>query len=518
MKTHLVDPVHDNANFRTEFRLHPNTAYLSNFRIANLGCHADVKSKCNASTGVHGALQSIHLHDGNQLLDQMLQFPTWSAFSNCNKSNQTTMDAAKNLAKNNLGFTFAGEDQATSDGTSLLLNAVITPRFSPDECNTTSSTTAKGWLSLKSILPLLDRSIYMPTGVFKDSRLVLQHESNPSVVVEGATSASAEEPMLIVDEIVDPSKQKQINDECKGLRFVGLEHDRLFLNGLAAADAVSSVTQTSSGFDDKTINRMLIVNAPVNASGNSTTFSTNHRDKGSVALLNQKIQIRINGQNRCPRDGITRPNERLAKLTDVWGTCNSVPGSNQTSLAFSEMGAGDVPLVAQVKPAGAVDLTLLQSKDAVGQRSMKTTSDGNDATIEFEITGKDVDGAALTEKVTGINSASKNSVNRCAEVSKISCSGATAGNITVDVTGSSPVVANPDLLGNLDCFGCSVGEVIQELQIDFERQGVAKGNDTCCNQALMLNVFAEALKEIKVHGGGKCDVRHVQCTLKVMKF
>ena len=42
---------------------------------------------------------------------------------------------------------------------------------------------------------------------------------------------------------------------------------------------------------------------------------------GSKANHNQIVQIRVNGANVFARNGITRPAERLAKLTDAWGTC-----------------------------------------------------------------------------------------------------------------------------------------------------------------------------------------------------
>ena len=140
-----------------------------------------------------------------------------------------------------------------------------------------------------------------------------------------------------------------------------------------------------------------MVNTSTNAAfiGNDTT-----KGLGSTSQYNQKVQIRVNGQNKYPRDGVTRPNQRLAKLTDVWGTCNSFPGSNEIYLS--------------------------------------------------------------------------NAANVVAEINRI---------------------------GNYDYFGCHIGEKVEDLQIDYSRENVATMN-LRYNQQLMLNLFAEAQKQIAVGSGG----------------
>ena len=513
LKTHLVDAVHDNSNFRTEFRLHPDTVYLANFRIANLGCHVDTKGKYNALTGTQGVIKSIHLYDGNQLLDQILQFPLWSAFTSYNTSNQRNMDMQKVLNRTDLGFTFADRDDPVANGSTLDPAARISPRFAPEQADTTSDATAKGWLSLKGMLPLLDASLYMPTGVFKNLRLVLQYETDAAKIVQRATTSTTEEPLLIVDEILDPNKQKSINSGYKGLTFMSIEHDRLYLEALTASDAVKSVTSTVSGFDNKTINRILIINTPVTASGNNSHnggFNSNYMDRGSVAQLNQKIQLRVNGENRFARDGITRPNERLAKLTDVWGTCNSIPGSNQTNLASSSIGSTTKNLVAKVNTPTAGELSLVAAAaSAIGGRFVTITADADESGNDFTVEGTDMNGNSATIPMKGPNATSVTGTIRFDKVDKITIKNNGTGNVTVDLTADKPVVSSPSLLGNLDYFGCNVGTVVQELQIDFQRQGVAKGNNAVYIQALQLNLFAEAIKQIKVHGAGKYNVMYV---------
>jgi hypothetical protein len=52
VKTHLIDPVNNLTNSRTEWRLPTDTVLLSNFRIANLGAVLNVQSNYNLLCGV----------------------------------------------------------------------------------------------------------------------------------------------------------------------------------------------------------------------------------------------------------------------------------------------------------------------------------------------------------------------------------------------------------------------------------------------------------------------------------
>ena len=87
LKPHVIDAVHDSTNFRTEFRLKPNTVFLTNWRIANLGAKLGNADIYNPLVGIASVIKSIHIYDGNQLLDQLLEFPLWAGFTSYNQSN-----------------------------------------------------------------------------------------------------------------------------------------------------------------------------------------------------------------------------------------------------------------------------------------------------------------------------------------------------------------------------------------------------------------------------------------------
>jgi len=112
--------------------------------------------------------------------------------------------------------------------------------------------------------------------------------------------------------------------------------------------------------------------------------------------------------------------------SDIWAI---TPSTSATLLraAASIVGAGDITLLTNdVSPYGTGYKLLF-------------TSAGNDAGITFTITGVkvgDLSGASVTEEVTGANASTASSTNFYTSVSNISVDGASAGNVSIGITGS----------------------------------------------------------------------------------
>ena len=336
LKTHLIDPIHDSTNFQSEFRLKSDTVYLSNLRLANIGAKVNTAAPYNPLAGAAAIIKSIHLYDGNQMLDQILEFPVWAGWTSYNTPNQKNVDAQKTLARSNMGFTYSDADRPATDGSAYQpTHAKIQKHFAPLDSNTNADAdtqTATAWLSLKTMLPMLDASLYLPTTVYKDLRLVIQYNTDVTQVANGARSLTSIEPLLIADEITSVDKQDSIGKSYNGVSFRAIEHDRVVvpLQNSGNAGDVQSQTYTVNGFDNKNVGRMLIVNTPSNA---TVIDNDDAKGLGSHSQYNQIIQLRVNGQNRFWKNGISRPNERLATLTDTWGTCNSIPGGSDIGIA-----------------------------------------------------------------------------------------------------------------------------------------------------------------------------------------
>jgi hypothetical protein len=149
-----------------------------------------------------------------------------------------------------------------------------------------------------------------------------------------------------VDEIINSETQAQITSQIqRGFFFLAIEHDRLVVPAVAAADSVvQSISQNVGGFNNKTVNRILVVTSSTNGGAigadNTRGFCLGGaigaditRELGSCSHLNQKVQVRITGSNVFPRDGITGPNQRRALLNSVWGGCDSFIDSNKIYLS-----------------------------------------------------------------------------------------------------------------------------------------------------------------------------------------
>jgi hypothetical protein len=169
----------------------------------------------------------------------------WAGFTAYNTSNQKNTDVSKVLIRNELGYQYTGTDIPQADGTvGANDTAKIKHYFVAEKGNTAQNTSAKGWLSLKSILPILDTSLYLPTTVFKNLRLVIEYNTNNVQTNFTGTGSTTVEPLLIVDEILNSEKQAQITSQYNGVSFLAIEHDRLMVPAMVATDdVVQSISQ-----------------------------------------------------------------------------------------------------------------------------------------------------------------------------------------------------------------------------------------------------------------------------------
>lgn len=367
IKTHVIDPVRDIARARTEFRFpQGDHVFLANMRLMNLGVDTVTSTAAlNALTGTYGIIKQIALYDGSVLLDQVLVGPQLMGFKLYNKSNDKSRDESKFLACNNLGFSMQGVDAGAGQ-------AQITQYLSPPAADTTDDTTALGWLSLRAVFPFLAESQYVPTNIYKNPRLVVQYDlTNARVIPDGTDNVLEQaEPLLVVDELVDEALAMNVMQSYMGVQYRSIEHDRVIVPAGAPTAGNPSPTQNANfvinGFDNKTVNRILMVNTPRRNQLNALTGGLE-----SVAMRGQRTQWRVNGANRLPRDGDgwNRPNQRLAHLADTWGECNApvvghIPGLDDSA---NVVAAGAAPLV------GALDYSALIIGDRVRELQLSYT-------------------------------------------------------------------------------------------------------------------------------------------------
>ena len=314
IKTNLIDPTLDKSNRRCEFRFPgEDQVILSNMRIANIGITANPGAAYNMGAGAYEVIKSIHLYDGNTLLDQQLDFSKYVAWKNYNRQNSSNKDLNGFLSGNGLGYDIQGDDTD-------IQSAKINSSFLSRAYTSVDDTTFKSWLDLKSCLPMLNSVLYLPTSVFKNLRVVI--EFNKAVGTAQNTTA----PLLIADEMVDSSVKNNLLSSFKGVEFVCVEHDSFVVDKVFSATDTASKTQKTSkllkGFDNKLLNRFVVVKESA-----GTNKSTELGSLGSQLCYREKDNVRVNGRTLLVGDGIDTTAKALSSCSDVYGTCNSYANS-----------------------------------------------------------------------------------------------------------------------------------------------------------------------------------------------
>lgn len=334
IQTRIIDPVFDRESFRTEFRLGgTNALYLSNMRLINMGIQISGTGNYIPILGAW-CMKSIHIYDGNKLLDQLLESSIYKAFKNYNNTNDKSMSVESQLDCTAWNFMVSSTKQD-----------LVGDRFDPkdleidyvyDNTVTNNAPDAKSWVSLKGLLPFLSSSLYVPTTIFKNLRVVIEWK-NPNELKNALVDRTDVEhnftgTALIVDEVVAGDGRDLALKNYQGVVYRAVEVDSVHVNSQIPPAGTSKVQNNRflvNGFNNKTVERMLVVQTPLDESswvdGNTTTGSSN---VGSQAQLNNEFQFRVNGQNVLPRTGYTKKNQRLASLTDTYGECCMIPMGN----------------------------------------------------------------------------------------------------------------------------------------------------------------------------------------------
>lgn len=337
VKTHIIDPVYSRNNFRAEYRLESNTVYLTNWRLLNIGVVGTAGGKSyNGLVGALGVIKNIALYDDNQLLDQVLEAPTWLGFKAVNNKNQQSMDLESNLRKNRVGNCLSGKDAGTN---------MIGIKLDEWEVNAATTGTIaannghRGYLRLKEVFPLLNNMDGgIPTTVFKNLKVVIEYSQdiNDYMGTTDDTNTTTTEPVLVVDEVVGERGIQKFGN-FRGVQYASIEHDRVNVPALVAdadftnlaPDTLKTTTLNINGFDNKTVGRCLMVKTPT-LLASYKTGNDNHRmgKLGSYAMRGEALQVRINGSSLFAGRGLTNPAQRQAMTNDSWGVCSFEPFSH----------------------------------------------------------------------------------------------------------------------------------------------------------------------------------------------
>ncbi|MGI9555996.1 MAG: hypothetical protein ACR2M9_03965 [Cyanophyceae cyanobacterium] len=312
IRTSILDPRLDKSNKIASFSLDSvDSVYLSNMRLMNIGVTA-TGADYNAATGAYETIERLTLFDGNTQLAQQIQFPRWAAFKNYHKSNEANRSINHFLNGSGMGYEVKDLDVSGNQSANIEPARVV-KGFTADD-----ATTFKSWIDLKMFLPLLQAVPFLPTKVFKNLRLEIEYNS----AVGTAQNTTA--PILVVDEIMDNETRNSLEKQLTQVDFVQVEHDMIVVDAVSDLSAnkltnVQSIQKQVKGFDNKVLNRLLVVKQP---QGATAGLSTKMGQLTSYLQHNEKDNLRVNGRTLLVGDGLDTTAKSSAMLSDVWGTCN----------------------------------------------------------------------------------------------------------------------------------------------------------------------------------------------------
>jgi hypothetical protein len=336
--TRLIDPVFDKSNFRSEYRLNNDSLYLASLRLIDVGFSSSATNGYNRLLGALGCIESIQLFSGNELLDQILSATHLNALRSANTNNNDNMSLNRYLKHSRLGYLAQGDQTYDSiSGGQELDDIKVTVQQDAD-----SNAGSKAWISLKDMLPFLAASNHLPTDRLRNLRLVVNWKQDlKDMIVQDrtATLASLTGSVLVADEMNPSPERDAIMKSYTGVRYRPIEHDSVHINAVtgtsaSALEVEQKNTFSLNGFLNKKLHKVAIVKTPTDSSTwTSGNANEGFANQGSTALWKERLQIRVNGANKLVGDGVTRPNQRLAMLTDAYGSFNVVQGQQCTWLA-----------------------------------------------------------------------------------------------------------------------------------------------------------------------------------------
>tara|TARA_R110000787_G_scaffold2377_3_gene9563 strand:- start:2800 stop:4200 length:1401 start_codon:yes stop_codon:yes gene_type:complete len=371
-KINIIDPQYFDNQRACEFRLNEtNVAYLTDGAYLCLGAKGTNATqnevRYNRRAGIAAMVSSIRLLNGGDVLAQLDNAGPWMAWKGLNKDNSNARSTKKLGFRNQALMRGDNPERNATSNFQQLVSAdaeAVGVGVPNGSLGTTDATTSVGALELKEFLKELEVLTALPTAVFGNLRLQVRFTTDVKTVCEQfanvATNAVSAitivKPMLVIESISDPGVISQMMSSMAQMSFTCIESDRFVVP--AATDGVRSTnTFTLRGFNDKVLNRVLIVNSPTEANQGvvardlaGTGNLEEALDAGklnSIAQYRYTVQCRVNGQaifngrghGFDSTLGATEGagyNHRLAMTTDTWGDVSLCQAGNVTGMVYGD--------------------------------------------------------------------------------------------------------------------------------------------------------------------------------------
>tara|TARA_R100000951_G_scaffold5297_1_gene5811 strand:- start:8917 stop:10131 length:1215 start_codon:yes stop_codon:yes gene_type:complete len=330
-------------NLKAVFRFEPNEVYMSNMRLLNCGA---VRKQAGTATynelcGALSVIKRIALYDDNVLLDSVDKFPLWASFRSFNNTNDDNMSRHNNLNKKNMGFVSEVSEANPSQETVQQLGESST-------ITNDTNTTAKSYISLRDVLSFLESSTYVPTNVYKGLRLEIEFNTNLADIcpasVGGTDGVNTLRPFLSYERVMNPELMSKVMSGYKGTQFSPVELSTVFVD--PAGDAEQNKNFTLNSYNNKNLERILVVKSPLTGG----TSSTKYGQTGSLAMNKERFNFISGGDTLIPQD-VSSDNRRLALLNDLYSDCDVAyagmsPNEGDTTVSSADEQVGQTSYIA----------------------------------------------------------------------------------------------------------------------------------------------------------------------------
>lgn len=351
VETIYLNPAFDAGNFKTEFHIPRDKVYSPSIRLCGVGLvSSGANAQYNRLVGSLGVIRNIILTDKGTEIDSCKRCNVLEGFKSLNFGGPRDQSFEAQKTRNTLlgfdhtierfgngGADGSGETSKMRDfiGANGVRKQTTQQRRNVVGADDGSNTrTGDSYILLHDYLPVLAQMAALPTNVFDDLKLTIEYETTLSKCL--ATSVNVPHttltPVLVMDQINDVDMAQNALKQLQSFMWNTYEHDMFVVQAADAGVAATGTRQSTSarlnGFKNKTIGKMLLVKQLQNQSDGDVVDGTNalgYGNMGSVACFDEQLQVRVNGANAMPGQGITKPNEALALMADTFGQITMSP-------------------------------------------------------------------------------------------------------------------------------------------------------------------------------------------------
>lgn len=459
LKTEIFDPRIETAD-RVEFRLDKgDNVYFSNLRLANVGVSlTGGQDTYNKAVGVAGNIRRITLLDGAIELDRCVEVNRYLSWFFCGADNNSNRHVQQNLVKHSIGYRL--KDNLVVDGEGSRPDPLIrrndgVAAVPPGRATDAEMEKVAGYLDLRQMLPILDSLGAISTEMFENLRLVIEYEPDTlegrSKVAAGTTAQlnlakTNLTPMLLADEIKDPALKQRVKSNMKSFQWNTYEHDLVDIPAQACPAIVAD------------------------GNGNTTTPNQLQKVKRIIDGFKNKYVSRL-VLMKCPQD--KEKNRVLNNAVQANGPIR---------------GVGDYASLAM-----------------------------NKEKINFIVNGRQLfagEGLDTPAKIADVHADTWGNYNILPYAHTQSVGLDQPGNVppaNVYGTCQDQVITEPNAqdprVGQSAWVGCRIGDTLNTLELDYERQQAADQRQAAgaaygyTGLALDVHVYAEVPKKFIMEGG-----------------